>query len=869
MITNKSDVEIYETDLSGQILRRIDLADNYSYCDPEDIAHMYGNTFAIAEEKLGRVVYVDIFPSTNFIDLSDGNTHTIMQLPGVWPMGDGIEGVSYNPATNEIHAVSEITRQWYKFDESGSNINASLQPCTLLDNQPAGTDLSAIHHFGLTDGVAVSDRMLVLSDESNVLVEMDENCNEYSQISNIPGAQIEGVTMDGNGNIYVVGEPNELFIYSVNCRTRDSLILLDFKANISGLSWNENQPIDTWEGITLNENGCVKWLELDKAGVSGTISPSLGGLSEMTHLDLYRNDFTGPIPPELGNLSSLQVMDLNSNELSGTIPVELTNLTSLLRLNLASNDLTGTIPPELGSYPVLNYLTLAGNQLSGNIPPELGNLTELTRLYLNHNNLTGTIPVEIGDLSKLIFLRLDNNQLSGQIPAEIGQLSDLNLFYVQNNQFNGTIPIEFGNLTKLVHLYMHNNDLFGEIPAEFGNLVNLRYLLLFNNDLEGALPAELGDLPKLIYLRISGNDLSGCYDINLLNLCSQLTNSANVFISNGNNFDTNWEDFCDSSAGVCYDASSCRMIDSLALVDLYNATDGANWEDFPWDLTQPIDTWYGVALNPNGCVKWLTLDEQNLTGSIPPSIGNMQNLTHLNFYKNNLTGPIPPELGNLPNLLHLELNSNQFTGTIPVELANLPVIRRIALNNNQLTGTIPPELGNLTTLYHIFMGSNQLTGEIPASFGSLPNLIILHTSYNQLSGCYDDNLLNLCSQLVRNSNHYISNGNSFDTPWETFCSAGYCVQTRVEDEDNNYVLQNYPNPFSTSTTIEYKIPESATNPTLDIFDISGKLMHSQSINQTGTGTIEIQAGTLAPGVYHYRLTMGDAISATKRMVIMK
>lgn len=339
MITNKpeTDTEIYETNLNGQILRRIDLV-HYSNHDPEDIVHMYGNTFAIAEEKLGRVVYVDIFPGTTSINLSDGTTNTIMQLPGSWPMGDGIEGVSYNPATDEIHAVSENTRQWYKFDESGSNVNASLQPCTLLNSQPNGTDISAIHHFGLTDGIAISDRMLVLSDESNVLVEMDENCNEYSQISNIPGAQIEGVTMDGNGNIYVVGEPNEFFIYSVNCRTRDSLILVELYNNNGGPNWEDfpwdlNQSMDTWYGIATNADGCVTQVVLDEQGLTGTIPASLGGLTELTHLDLFRNDLTGTIPPELGNLSNLLYMDLNLNGLTGTIPVELGNLSNLRRLN--------------------------------------------------------------------------------------------------------------------------------------------------------------------------------------------------------------------------------------------------------------------------------------------------------------------------------------------------------------------------------------------------------------------------------------------------------------------------------------------------------------------------------------------------------
>ncbi|KAM1086214.1 hypothetical protein FF1_011935 [Malus domestica] len=41
------------------------------------------------------------------------------------------------------------------------------------------------------------------------------------------------------------------------------------------------------------------------------------------------------------------------------------------------------------------------------------------------------------------------------------------------------------------------------------------------------------------------------------------------------------------------------------------------------------------------------------------------------FYNNRLTGSIPPSLGNLTSLQILELNSNLLTGTVPVEVSNL------------------------------------------------------------------------------------------------------------------------------------------------------------------------------------------------------
>ena len=50
-----------------------------------------------------------------------------------------------------------------------------------------------------------------------------------------------------------------------------------------------------------------------------------------------------------------------------------------------------------------------------------------------------------------------------------------------------------------------------------------------------------------------------------------------------------------------------RFSDSLALVSLYNATNGSNWLN-TWDLDQPISTWYGITLNAEGCVYCVDLD---------------------------------------------------------------------------------------------------------------------------------------------------------------------------------------------------------------------------------------------------------------------
>ena len=117
---------------------------------------------------------------------------------------------------------------------------------------------------------------------------------------------------------------------------------------------------------------------------------------------------------------------------------------------------------------------------------------------------------------------------------------------------------------------------------------------------------------------------------------------------------------------------------------------------------------YSVAETDN-----LDLNDNQLTGEIPPEIGNLTNLTYLYLHNNQLTGSIPPEIGNLTNLEGLYLDNNQITGSIPPEIGNLTNLKYLKINNNQITGSIPSEIGNLNLLSTLDLQNNQLTGIIP------------------------------------------------------------------------------------------------------------------------------------------------------------
>ena len=119
-------------------------------------------------------------------------------------------------------------------------------------------------------------------------------------------------------------------------------------------------------------------------------------------------------------------------------------------------------------------------------------------------------------------------------------------------------------------------------------------------------------------------------------------------------------------------SSTCAQREQAALIALYNATGGPDWHDNSnWLSQKPFSTWFGVTTASNGCVTRLDLQNNNLTGSIPPELGSLPMLQSLDLRNNNLGGPIPPELANASNLERLFLAPNNFTGCIPRQLARL------------------------------------------------------------------------------------------------------------------------------------------------------------------------------------------------------
>lgn len=199
--------KIVELNKKGQLLRVITLV---NFIDTEGIH------FAITQERERNVTLVDIYDHTSILDAKNFKQ---FNLNNSSDSNSGLEGIAWSPKTglflaNE-HSPSEIVHLPHALmigmPESAKHYGDILPK---YYRELPVDDISGLHF------AQDSQQLLVLSDESRRLLAINFSGEIQSQFDfnlgffglNREIEQPEGVTMDNNGQIYIVGEPNILLV---------------------------------------------------------------------------------------------------------------------------------------------------------------------------------------------------------------------------------------------------------------------------------------------------------------------------------------------------------------------------------------------------------------------------------------------------------------------------------------------------------------------------------------------------------------------------------------------------------------------------------------------------------------------------------
>ncbi|XP_058008129.1 probable LRR receptor-like serine/threonine-protein kinase At3g47570 [Hevea brasiliensis] len=134
--------------------------------------------------------------------------------------------------------------------------------------------------------------------------------------------------------------------------------------------------------------------------------------------------------------------------------------------------------------------------------------------------------------------------------------------------------------------------------------------------------------------------------------------------------------------------------------------------------------------------------------SFLPSLTNATDLVRLGIEENNFGGRLPQQICNFSrNLSEIYFNDNQIYGKIPSGIENLISLTIFQLSGNKLSGNIPSNIGKLRNLRILYLFTNNFSGYIPSSLGNLTELLQFSLRENNLHGNIPSSL-GKCQKLL-------------------------------------------------------------------------------------------------------------------------
>lgn len=516
-------------------------------------------------------------------------------------------------------------------------------------------------------------------------------------------------------------------------RESDSLALVEFYLATDGENWWNKWDLDssmnTWYGVVVDSvEDRVICLDLDGEpqclgnwatgnGLNGTV-PDLN-LPYLTFLSLGGNvNLTGPIP-DFSNLPNLTSMGFYGSHITGPVP-DFTNLPNLEEFNIGYCRISGPVP-DFTKMPKLKYYDVSFNYNITGAAPTLENSPLINIIFLSGNQFEGDLP----DYSNknLIALSFEENNFTG-----LPDLSGISTWGTDSWQGVDARMNELTFEDIIPNLSIANNSFFsyeGQDSVYVDTLVN--------GFLNGQVTFDLGidyEISSNIYEWYKdGTVIDTIYGSPFFSINQIQWSDAGVYSCIVTN--PNAPDLTLYSREIMLEAlpADCSISgDSIALTQLYTATNGTSWTN-KWNFNDSWEYWYGVSKDSfDVCPTLIYLTNNGLSGALPDLELNEVRYISLAF---NEIGGFLPVFSSMPALERLFLLNNRFTGTIP-DFSGIPLVDSLDLDNNLLTGNIP-NFSNLPKLQYLRLQSNQLEGELP-DFDKLPELRQFTVYNNRLSG---------------------------------------------------------------------------------------------------------------------------------------
>ena len=417
------------------------------------------------------------------------------------------------------------------------------------------------------------------------------------------------------------------------------------------------------------------------------------------------SELSGTIPAWIASLDNAQAIYLDGNQLTGTLPEEsLASLVHLEEFDVARNELEGPVPATLCSLKRLSSCALRQTDSDANAFECSDECPDICTNFQCIDDTTTSSPLQCPPTELCYDSRLEDCPF---LLCDSGSTGLTPRLILTNHRLSGSIPNSLADVSATVGvaIRMDDNELSGTIPDIWDQFPALTALNLARNSLTGTLPPSLGSLTALTSLSLNANQLSGTVPLPVCNLSTSLS-TCNIDDGLYLRVDCRvpvCESFASEVCGLTC-AEYTPTTSSTLHVNATNVTTPAAttelWKQCGFGLcnNMPFAECSLEPCNGGSIPSFLDLSSRSLTGTIPGDAleSILPYISGIDLSYNSLSGTIPDIWSaGQHTVQQIQLQQNNFVGSIPSSLGLIEDLQLLNVLGNQLTGTVPVSVCNL------------------------------------------------------------------------------------------------------------------------------------------------------------------------------